>query len=355
MSEHDWTPRTKAIALGRPTAAGEPLNVPIFPASTFGAGTDRAYSREDGTPTWEALEDTIGALEGGYATAFASGIATLAAVLDVLPVGARVAVPSFSYAGTRGSLAHAEQSGRLRVTQLAPTDTAGWIEAAGGHDLLWLESPTNPTLELIDIEAIVAAARKQQHRPRVVVDNTFATPLGRQPLALGVDLVVHSATKLIGGHSDLLLGLTVAADEGLARELRDARTRGGATPGALEAWLALRGLRTLPVRLAEATRSAADLAERLAGHPRITAVRYPGEGAMIAFELDGADTADAVCRALTLIRHATSLGGVESCVERRASLAGDAHVPAGLIRFSVGLEHPDDLWRDLATALDNLP
>ncbi|SFA82217.1 cystathionine gamma-synthase [Amycolatopsis marina] len=354
MSEHDWSPRTKAIALGRPTGAGEPLNVPIYPASNFGAGTDRAYSREDGTPTWEALEETVGALEGGHATAFASGIATLAAVLDVLPVGSRIAVPTFSYAGTRGTLAHAERTGRLRVTQLAPTDTAGWIDAASEHDLLWLESPTNPTLELIDIEAIAAAARKQPHRPRVCVDNTFATPLGRQPIALGADLVVHSATKLIGGHSDLLLGLTVAADEELARELRDARTRGGATPGALEAWLALRGLRTLPVRLAEATRTAAELAERLTTHPRITAVRYPDEGAMIAFELEGAEAADAVCRSLTLIRHATSLGGVESCVERRASLAGDAHVPAGLVRFSVGLEHPDDLWSDLAGALDRL-
>jgi cystathionine gamma-synthase len=356
VSENDdWSPRTKAIALGRPTGAGEPLNVPIVPASTFGAGSGRAYSREDGTPTWEALEETIGALEGGHATAFASGIATLAAVLDLLPVGARIAVPTFSYAGTRGVLAHAEKSGRLQVTQLAPADTAGWIEAAAGHDLLWLESPTNPTLDLIDIEAIAAAAWEQPHRPRIVVDNTFATPLGRQPLALGADLVVHSATKLIGGHSDLLLGLTVAADEGLARDLRDARTRGGATPGALEAWLALRGLRTLPVRLAEATRSATDLAQRLAEHPRISAVRYPGEGAMVTFELDGAEAADIVCRSLTLIRHATSLGGVESCVERRASLAGDAHVPAGLIRFSVGLEHPGDLWRDLAGALDQLP
>jgi cystathionine gamma-synthase len=183
------------------------------------------------------------------------------------------------------------------------------------------------------------------------VDNTFATPLGQQPLALGADLVVHSATKLIGGHSDLLLGLTVTADEELAGRLRAARMRTGATPGALEAWLALRGLRTLPVRLDAASRSAALLAERLGGHPAVTATRYPGSGAMIAFELADADTADKVCRSLTLINHATSLGGVDSTVERRAALAGDAHVPGGLIRFSVGLEDPEDLWRDLEQAL----
>jgi cystathionine gamma-synthase len=351
VDENKWSPRTRAVAAGRPQGPGEPLNVPIVPASTFGAGGDRAYSREDGTPTWEALEEAVGSLEGGYATAFASGIATLAAVVDILPVGAKVAVPTFSYSGSRSLLAHAHRSGRLVVSELEPGDTDAWIAAAATVDLLWLESPTNPTLDLIDIRAIAAAASTQPHAPKVVVDNTFATPLGQQPLAMGAHIVVHSATKLIGGHSDLLLGLTVTADEGLAKALRDARTRGGATPGALEAWLGLRGLRTLPVRLAEQSRTAALLASRLAEHPSVVKVRYPGEGVMIAFELPDAAGADRVCAALTLIRSATSLGGVESLVERRAWLAGDAHVPAGLIRFSVGLEDPEDLWTDLLEAL----
>ena len=325
--------------------------MPIVPASTFGAGGDRAYSREDGTPTWEALEEAVGSLEGGHATAFASGIATLAAVVDILPVGARVAVPTFSYSGSRALLAHSHRGGRLVVTEIPPSDKKSWLAATETSDLLWLESPTNPTLDLIDIAGIADAASRQPHKPLVVVDNTFATPLGQQPLSLGAHIVVHSATKLIGGHSDLLLGLTVTADEELARSLRGARTRGGATPGALEAWLALRGLRTLPVRLAEQSRTAAFLAARLDKHPAVVKLRYPGEGVMIAFELPDAEAADKVCASLTLIRGATSLGGVESLVERRAWLAGDAHVPAGLIRFSVGLEDPEDLWRDLQNAL----
>lgn len=352
MDGNDWSPRTRAVAAGRPRGPGEPLNTPIVAASTFDAGGERAYSREDGTATWEALEEAVGALEGGHATAFASGIATLSAVLELLPVGARVAIPTFSYAGNRGALAHAQRTGRLAVRELPPADTDAWVAATGDTDLLWLESPTNPTLDVMDLKAVIDAAARREHRPKVVVDNTFATPLGQQPLGFGADVVVHSATKLIGGHSDLLLGITVAADHGVAKQLRDARTRGGATPGALEAFLALRGLRTLPVRLAEQSRTAAVLARRLGTHPAVTRVRYPGEGAMIAFELEGAEAADTVCAALTLIRHATSLGGVESLVERRAWLAGDAHVPAGLIRFSVGLEDPDDLWRDLSQALD---
>ena len=342
---NDWSPRTRAIVTGRPTAPGEPLNTPIVPTSTYVAGGDFTYSRESGTPTWVALEDAIGALEGGRAIAFASGIGAVAAVLDLFPAGTEVAVPTFSYSGTRGLLDHAAKMGRLKVRRVDPGDIEGWARAAAETDLLWIESPTNPTLELIDIAPFTG------QRAKIVVDNTFASPLGRQPLSQGADIVVHSATKLIGGHSDLLLGLAIAADETLAGELRDARTRNGATPGALEAWLALRGLRTLPVRLAEQSKSAALLAERLAAHPAVREVRYPGQGTMIAFEMPDAESADRVCASVRLIVHATSLGGVESLLERRAMWVGDAHVPPGLIRFSVGLEDPEDLWRDLGQAL----
>ncbi|WP_199430680.1 trans-sulfuration enzyme family protein [Qaidamihabitans albus] len=344
----NWAPRTRAIVAGRPPAEAGPANTPIVPASALGL----EYSREDGTATWAALEEAIGELEGGTATAFASGMGAVSAVLDLLPVGAVVAVPADSYAGTRGQFEHAERAGRLSLRKLAPEDTAAWTAAAEETGLLWLESPTNPSLESMDIAAIARAAAAQEQRPLVAVDNTFATPLGRQPLSQGADIVVHSATKLIGGHSDLLLGLTVTADAALAGRLRDARVRGGATPGALEAWLALRGLRTLPVRYAEASRTAALLAERLAGHPAVTRVRYPDAGVMIAFDLADANAADRVCANLHLVRHATSLGGVESSIERRAARPSDAHVPGGRLRFSVGLEDPDDLWRDLAQALD---
>lgn len=323
------------------------MNTPLVPASTLGLD----YAREDGTPTWAALEEAVGRLEGGTATAFASGIATVSAVLDPLPVGAEVAVPQDSYAGTRGVLEHAAHTGRLRTRRLAPEDTEAWLAAAAEVDVLWIESPTNPSLELMDIPAIADAAASQGRRPTVLVDNTFATPLGQQPLSEGADIVVHSATKLIGGHSDLLLGLAVTADAELADQLRAARVRGGATPGTLEAWLALRGLRSLPVRLAEVSRTAALLAEWLAEHPAVTRVRYPKAGSMIAFDVPDATRADRFCAAVRLIRHATSLGGVESTVERRTSRGGDDHVPAGLIRLSVGLEDPADLWHDLDQAL----
>ncbi|EHR48522.1 cystathionine beta-lyase/cystathionine gamma-synthase [Saccharomonospora marina XMU15] len=342
-----WSARTRAVVAGRPTGDTEPMNVPIVAASSLGLG----YSREDGTATWAALEAAIGELEGGTATAFASGIATVSAVLDLFEVPVTVAVPVDSYAGTRGVLEHGERTGRVRIVRVAPEDTGAWIAAAAEADLLWLESPTNPSLYLVDITAVANAAAAQERPPRIVVDNTFATPLGQQPLALGADIVVHSATKFIGGHSDLLLGLTVTAEETLAAGLRDARTRGGATPGALEAWLALRGLRTLAVRFTEASETAGLLARRLSEHPAVTRVRYPGSGAMLAFEVADAEAADRMCAKLRLIRHATSLGGVESTVERRAARAGDSHVPGGLLRLSVGLEDPEDLWRDLDCAL----
>ncbi|GHF58286.1 cystathionine gamma-synthase [Amycolatopsis bartoniae] len=341
----DWSLRTRAIAAGRPTEPGEPLNTPIVPTSTYVAGGGFTYARESGTPTWEALEEAVGALEGGRATAFASGIGAIAAAFDLFPIGARVAVPTFSYSGTRGLLEHAVKQGRFTVRQLDPEDVAAWEAAADEVDVLWVESPTNPMLHLIDFAQLTGRHAK------VVVDNTFATPLAQRPLEQGADVVVHSATKLIGGHSDLLLGLTVARDETLAQELRDNRTRTGATPGALEAWLALRGLRTMPVRLAEQSKTAALLAERLSRHEAVTRVRYPGQGMMIAFELADAAAADRFCAALELIVHATSLGGVESLVERRGMYALEAHVPQGLIRFSVGLEDPEDLWRDLSRAL----
>ncbi|KID28860.1 cystathionine beta-lyase/cystathionine gamma-synthase [Prauserella sp. Am3] len=343
-----WSPRTRAILAGRPDAAdGQPANVPLVPASALGLD----YSREVGTPTWAAFEEAVGALEGGTATAFASGMATVTAVLDLLPAGATIAVPVYSYTGTRGALDHAQKQGKLTVRRIEPTDTAAWIAAAGEVDLLWLETPTNPTLDVMDLDAILSAVAQSERRPLTVVDNTFATPLGQQPLALGADLSVHSATKFIGGHSDLLLGVVVAGRDDLATAVREARTRTGATPGTLESWLALRGLRTLGVRLAEASRTAEFLVDRLASHPAVTRVRYPGSGAMVAFELADGDAAERACAKLELIHNATSLGGVETTVERRAHLPGDSHVPAGLLRLSVGLEDPEDLWRDLERAL----
>jgi cystathionine gamma-synthase len=215
--------------------------------------------------------------------------------------------------------------------------------------MLWIESPSNPLLEVADIAAICAAPRRPGSR--VVVDNTFATPLRQRPLELGADIVIHSATKLIGGHSDLLLGAAVAKDPGEVERLREMRSHNGATPGMLECFLALRGARTLALRLNQAESSARELAGRLRDHGAVGRVRYPGFGTVISFELADAPAADRVCQATHLIRHATSLGGVESSMERRSVY--QANIPAGLIRMSVGCEHLEDLWSDLDQALRN--
>ncbi len=356
-------PQTTLVTTGRGGGPGQPLNVPLVLASTFRAGPDggREYSRDDGTPTWEALEEVVGALEGGEAVAFASGMAAAAAVLDLLPVGARVVAPTDCYAGVRALLADGAALGRWAVDLVDVTDTDAVLAAAAGADLLWLESPTNPLLEVADLRVLCAA-----DGPLVAVDNTFATPLLQRPLALGADVVVHSATKFIGGHSDLLLGLAVA-EGALAQRLRHRRELAGATPGAVEAFLALRGVRTMALRLEQGQRSAGELARRLSGHAAVQRVRYPGlpsdpgharaaaqmagPGAVLSFELRDAATADAVCAAVRVVHAATSLGGVESTMERRAKLPGQEHLPPGLLRLSVGCEHVEDLWSDLEQAL----
>jgi cystathionine gamma-synthase len=360
-------PETWAVWAGRPAPdAGTPLNVPPVLASNYELGSERGYSRDDATPTWEALEELLGGLEGGPAVAFASGMGAIAAVFDLLPVGATVVLGDDCYQAVAGLAAAGAAHGRWRVVRVAAEDTSRWIELAADADLLWLESPSNPLLAVADLPAICAAPRKPT--ALAVVDSTFATPLVQRPLELGADLVVHSATKYLGGHSDLLLGAAVAATGERAHRLRERRKLAGATPGALEAYLAVRGMRTLPLRLQRASASAADLAERLAAHDGVEVVRYPGRadhpthtaargfmagfGAVVSFDVKGgAERADAVCRSVRIVRHATSLGGVESTIERRAAIPGQTHLPPGLLRLSVGIEHPDDVWRDLEEAL----
>jgi len=364
-------PQTALIAAGRPAdEPGQPLNVPIVLASNFraanrGQAADREYSRDDATPGWEALEEVVGELEGGEAVAFASGMGAAAAVLDLLPAGARVMAPTDCYAGVHTLLADGQQRGRWHVELVDITDTAVAVPAARRADLVWLESPTNPLLDIADLPALCTAAR--DGGALVAVDNTFATPLLQRPIGLGAHVAVHSATKFLGGHSDLLLGLAVAESPQLVERLRGRRNVAGAVPGALETFLVLRGLRTLALRLDQGQCSAGDLASRLADHPAVTRVRYPGLvdhpghaqaaaqmtgfGAVIGFEVQTAAAANAVCDSVRVIRSATSLGGVESTIERRAKLPGQKHLPPGFLRLSVGCEHIDDLWEDLNRAL----
>jgi cystathionine gamma-synthase len=349
MRREDVSAETWLIAGGRPiTTPGKPLNTPIIGASTYTLGSDRIYSRNEGTEGWEAFEVLLGGLEGGGAVAFSSGMAACAAVLSQLSTGAQLVLCDDCYQGVAGIAEHGQRAYGWGVERLAATDDR-WLERAGTADMLWLESPSNPLLDVADLAAICAAPRAPA--TRIVVDNTFATPLLQRPLELGADVVVHSATKLIGGHSDLLMGAAVTADAEELQRLRSTRSLFGATPGMLECFLALRGARTLALRLERAQRTARQLAKRLADHPAVQRVRYPGFGTIVSFELADGAAAERACTTVTLVKHATSLGGVETSLERRAVHPGQEHLPPGLIRLSVGLEAAEDIWRDLAAAL----
>jgi cystathionine gamma-synthase len=238
----------------------------------------------------------------------------------------------------------------VRALLIDVADTDAVVAACADAALVWLESPTNPAMEVADIATIAAAAHDAG--ARVVVDNTFATPLFQQPLDLGADIVVHSATKYLAGHSDLLMGALVTRDDELLGVLKGRRDLLGAIPGAFEAWLALRGLRTLSVRLDRAQANAVELVRRLEERTGVIQVRYPGFGAMISIVLPDADAADRLTHGTSLWVHATSLGGVESTFERRRRWQSEPRtIPEGLVRLSVGIEDVEDLWLDLDAAL----
>ena len=320
-------------------------------ASAYADGGAVAYAR-NGNPTWEAFESALSVLEGGHALAFASGMGAVSCILDLVPVGGVVVSPHTPYSGTRELLSARADAGALQVRWVDPLDERQVTEALRGADVLWLEAATNPLLEVVDVAKLADQAHDQGLQ--VVVDATFATPLRMRALDLGADVVVHSATKLLSGHTDLLLGVAVTRDADLADRLRTRRTLLGAVAPPFEAWLALRGLRTLALRLDRAEASARRLAEQLIAHPAVARVRYPGWGTLVSVEVAGnATDADAVVAAVQLWTHATSLGGVESTLERRRRWpAESSHVPETLLRLSVGIEDADDLWQDLRAALD---
>ncbi len=364
MSSHRWSLDTQAVALGRPAhAAGQPVNEPITLSSTYRAGADLSYARV-GNPTWSAFEEAVGGLEGGHALAFASGMASISAVLSLVPHGGVVVAPHHAYSGTTGLLADLSASGAITVRHVDISDSDEVLAALALEpvaDLLIAESPTNPMLEVADLPAVIAAGH--DIGALVMVDNTFATPLLQRPLSDGADIVIHSATKYLSGHSDVLLGVAITPDTEVGRDLGERlhshRTSRGAIPGPMEVWLALRGLRTLSVRTERSGATAAVLAQRLAEHPAVSRVRYPGWGSIVAIEVaavegrTAAESAEAVCERTHLWTHSTSLGGVESQIERRRRHTAEVEtVPDNLVRLSVGIESLEDLWQDLASALD---
>ncbi|MDR2372767.1 MAG: PLP-dependent aspartate aminotransferase family protein [Bifidobacteriaceae bacterium] len=377
----ELSPDTTVVAAGRPDwNQGEPVNPPVLFSSTFisrgvPSEAEPAYARYD-NPSNHPAEQVIGLAEAGPndAVLFASGMAAIDAAFALIPPGGRLVMPAHAYNGTLGLARQLAAQGRVRLSTV-PIDQADAVVAAlaGGEGcapaaLLWIETPTNPLLEIADGPALVEAAH--QVGAIVAVDNTLATPLGQRPLEWGADIVVHSASKCLGGHSDLIMGAVVAVSAEHDTSLRDFRRIHGATPSAFDGFLLLRGLRTLALRTERSNASAATLARRLETHPAVEKVIHPslashpghaiakaqmsGFGGVVSIELaGGAAAADAVAAQTRSWAPATSLGGVESMLERRRRWPGEfTDVPESLIRLSVGVENVDDLWADLSQALD---
>jgi cystathionine gamma-synthase len=311
----------------------------IWPYDEHGEPGRFYYSRYD-SPTVAEAEARLGELDGGHALLFPSGSgATTALVLALLQPGDTIALAEGAYFGT-GVTFQALAKWGLRYVEFDQTGTP-----PEGVQLVWLEAPSNPFLTMPDLEAAAA------HAAPIVVDSTAATPVYLRPLEHGADFVLHSATKYLAGHDDALLGAVVCRETTVADELRTFRTRTGISPAADPAWLLLRGLKTLEVRVRRQTATASALVEQLRRHAKVQTVRYPGLGGLISFDLADGDAARRVETSTRLIVNATSLGGVTSVMESRHRWEGD-RVPPGLLRLSAGLEDADALWRDLSAALE---
>jgi cystathionine gamma-synthase len=370
---------TRAIHAGQePEAEFGAVNVPIYQTSTYvqprvGAPKRYDYAR-GGNPTREALQTAIASLESGaHGLCFASGMGAETTLLLTLSPGDHVVIGDDVYGGTYRLLARVLHGWGLGFDVVDLTDPEALRGAVRERTrLVWVETPTNPLLKVIDIRAVAAVAHEAG--ARVVVDNTFATPFLQRPLELGADVVVHSVTKYLAGHSDLVGGAIVTNDAELRERLAFLQNAVGAVPAPMDCYLALRGLKTLAVRMRAHCRGAEAVAAFLTGHPKVARVRYPGLpddlgravaerqmdgfGGMVSFEVASPDDARSVVERTRLFFLAESLGGVESLIElpgpmTHASVTGSPlEVPDTLIRLSVGIEHPDDLVEDLAQALD---
>ncbi len=384
MPDKQYRFATRAIHSGQPPdPATGAIITPIYQTATFvqdDLGQHKGYEyARTGNPTRTALEECLADLEGApYALAFASGMAAIATTMYLLQQGDHVVAGDDAYGGTYRLFTRVLSRYGLEFTYTDLTDLKK-TEAAlkPNTKMIWLETPTNPLLKIIDIAGMARVASQMNPRPLVVVDNTFASPYVQQPLALGADLVVHSTTKYIGGHSDVVGGGIVTNSEEVYRQLKFLQNAAGAVPGPHDAWLALRGMKTLALRMAQHGKNALAVARFLEDHPQVTRVIYPGLeshpqhelakkqmrnfGGMVSFEVKGG--AEAARKAVTntkLFALAESLGGVESLIEMPAAMThlsvqgSPLEVPAGLIRLSVGIEDEQDLIEDLAEALNTI-
>jgi cystathionine gamma-lyase len=361
---------TRILHAGYSSSAGPALPGPQFSSTYTTPGEPSLHQLTYGrfhNPTWTRWEEALGILEAGHVVSYASGMAAVAAVLGVfLKPGDTLVLPSDSYYTTRVFASHWLNTIGIE-TRLVPTGEAPRAAVLEGARLLWLESPSNPQLDVCDLSEWVRLARA--NNVLVAVDNTTATAYLQQPLELGAHLVVASDTKALTGHSDLVLGHVATRDEEHLTALRAWRTEHGSIPGPMEVWLAHRSLATVSVRLKQQCASAERLAALLASHSAIASVFYPGLashpgheiakrqmqafGTVVSFDLGTQARADQFLRSLTLVREATSFGGVHSSAERRARWGGDA-ISDGFIRFSVGCEYVEDILADVGAALETL-
>ena len=380
---HDTTDREASVhfetlavhAASTPDPATGAVAPPLHLSTTFERQPDGSYPAgysyiRDANPNRRALEEALSALEGGALTiAFSSGMAATAAVLQSLSPGDHVVAPLDAYYGTSKLLREHFSRWGLLASFVDMTDSAAVRSAIGSSTrLVWTETPSNPTIAITDLRAVAALARSAG--ALTACDNTWATPFLQRPLALGIDIVVHSTTKYLSGHSDAMGGAVVLREPGVVSDrLRAVQVTSGAVPSPFDAWLVLRGVRTLPWRMRAHCENAAVIAGVLARHPRVERVHYPGlptdpgyvvarsqmdaAGGMLSFVVQGGrEAAFDVAAKLRIITRATSLGGPESLIEHRASVEGpQTRAPEGLLRLSVGLEHPDDLVADLEQAL----
>lgn len=384
MSEHRYGFATKAIHVGQePDSATGAVIVPIYQTSTFAqeaVGVTKGYDySRSGNPTRSALEKALAALEGAkYGLAFASGLAAETTILlSLLKTGDHVICGNDVYGGTYRLLVRVFEDKGISADFVESSDPAA-VEAAirPNTRLIWLETPTNPWLKLADISAISAIAHK--HGALTVVDNTFASPACQLPLELGADIVLHSTTKYLGGHSDVVGGAVLLNDQQLYERLKFVQNAAGGTPGPFDCWLVLRGIKTLALRMRQHGENALAVAKFLSEHPKVSQVMYPGleshpqhelarrqmaggfSGMVSFIAKDGEAAARQIVAKTKLFTLAESLGGVESLIElpaamTHASVAGSTlEVPGGLVRLSVGIEDKQDLIDDLQQALDSL-
>jgi cystathionine gamma-synthase len=369
---------TKAIHVGRGIDASTgAISIPLHTSTTFERGADGSFRSgfeyiRDANPTRNAFESAMAALEGGKAAiAFASGMAAIAAVFEAHPSkGNRIVVPDDMYFGIRSLIDETDFGRRFEfvAVDMRDLDALRTAATAAPTGLVWIETPSNPLIRVVDVRAVCNIAHEAG--AKAVVDNTWATPVLQRPLELGADAVMHSATKYIGGHSDLMAGVVVLQDASpIERSLRMIQRHKGSVAAPFDCWLALRGLQSLPVRMRAHCDGARKVAEALCEHPAVEIVLFPGlpddpghalatrqmsgYGGMLSFIVrGGGDAAMTVAARLKLVVRATSLGGTHSLIEHRASVEGPKSMaPAGLLRLSVGLEHPQDIIDDLYQAL----